>query len=121
LPLDTLPDLEHNQFYFHEIIDFEIIDQQRGTVGIVETIYSFTQNDLLVFKYQGKEILMPINDETIISVDRTLKKLHIALPDGLLEVYLTESNAKADDGDGNVEDGTSTRRKRAAKKPRTKK
>ena len=31
LPLDQLPKLDEDQFYFHEIIGFEVIDSLQGT------------------------------------------------------------------------------------------
>jgi 16S rRNA processing protein RimM len=38
--------------------------------------------------YKGKEVLIPINDETILKVDRENKIMQVCLPDGLLDVYL---------------------------------
>ncbi|MDX1904380.1 MAG: ribosome maturation factor RimM [Thermonemataceae bacterium] len=88
LPLDVLPSLDDTHFYFHEIIGFEIVDAKKGLLDKVETVYSFAEGSLLVMMYQGKEVLIPINDETITNVDRKAKRLHVNLPEGLLEVYL---------------------------------
>jgi 16S rRNA processing protein RimM len=88
LPLSVLPELGEKQFYFHEVIGFEIVDKKLGKLAAIETIYSFTEGSLLVMPYKGKEVLIPINDETIQRVDRTAQIVYVRLPDGLIEVYL---------------------------------
>ena len=35
LPIDTLPELEDDQFYYHEIVGFTVIDSSLGDIGIV--------------------------------------------------------------------------------------
>lgn len=88
LPLSVLPELGEKQFYFHEVIGFEIVDEKLGKLAAIETIYSFTEGSLLVMPYKGKEVLIPINDETIQKVDRVARIIFVRLPDGLIEVYL---------------------------------
>ncbi len=88
LPLSVLPELGEKQFYFHEVLGFEIVDEKLGKLAAIETIYSFTEGSLLVMLYKGKEVLIPINDETIQKVDRTAQIVYVRLPDGLIEVYL---------------------------------
>lgn len=88
LPLSVLPELGEKQFYFHEVIGFEVIDGKMGKLAPIETVYSFTEGSLLVMPYKGKEVLIPINDDTIEKVDRANKTVYVNLPDGLLDVYL---------------------------------
>lgn len=89
LPLDVLPELGEKEFYYHEVIGFEVVDQKLGFISTIDTVYSFTEGSLLVLEYKGKEVLIPINDETIVEVDRDNKTLKVNLPDGLLDVYLS--------------------------------
>ncbi|MFN3850641.1 MAG: ribosome maturation factor RimM [Spirosomataceae bacterium] len=88
LPMDVLPTLEENQFYYHEITDFQVIDEQKGALGIVKAVYTSHQQDLIAMEYQDVEVLIPINDDIVKSVNRDKKELYTNLPDGLLEVYL---------------------------------
>jgi len=88
LPLSLLPELGEKQFYFHEIIGFKVIDKALGMLATIETVYSFTEGSLLVMPYKGKEVLIPINDETIVKVDREHKIIYVDLPKGLINVYL---------------------------------
>lgn len=90
LPIEALPPLTGNQFYFHEIIDFKIFDEEKGLLGYVKDVYNLPNQDLIAMIYQEKEVLIPINDFTILGIDRLNKKLHVNLPDGLLEVYLED-------------------------------
>ncbi len=88
LPLTFLPELGEKQFYFHEIIDFLVVDKVLGNLAQIQDVYTTTQTALLVMLYKGKEVLIPIHDEVILQVDRKEKKLYVALPEGLLDVYL---------------------------------
>jgi 16S rRNA processing protein RimM len=90
LPLTSLPPLTGNQFYFHEIIDYLVIDEEKGLLGEVKDVYNLPNQDLIAMIYQEKEVLIPINDHTILGVDRLNKKLHVTLPDGLLEIYMED-------------------------------
>lgn len=88
LPLDSLPELDEDQFYYHEIIDFQVHDQKLGKLGTVKEVYELPQQDLINMNYQDKEVLIPINDEILKKVDRERKELHVSLPEGLLDIYL---------------------------------
>ena len=90
LPLTVLPQLEPDQFYYHDIIGFALIDEKLGNLGQVGTVYTMPAQDLISFTYQGKEVLVPVNDHVITRVDKAQQQLHLALPDGLLDVYLND-------------------------------
>lgn len=88
LPLEFLPPLEGNKFYFHEVIDFTVIDQNFGKVGIITSINDTTNQALFVIDHKGTEILIPINDEFLTKVDREKKIIEVNAPAGLIELYL---------------------------------
>ncbi len=87
LPLTLLPDLTGNEFYYHEIIDWEVIDKVHGTIGTVEEVRENNAHDLLVVVDGPKEFLIPVTDEIIVEVDREKSILQIAAPEGLIELY----------------------------------
>lgn len=90
LPLAQLPPLKgKNRFYFHEIVDFTVTDVDKGPLGTVRTVYSLPHQNLLAMDYQNQEVLIPLNDDIVLSVDRELKTVLTRLPDGLLDVYLS--------------------------------
>ncbi len=86
-----LPKLRDDQFYYHEIIDYQVEDEVLGTLGTVKEVYSTGAQDVLIMIYKGHEVLIPLLDEIIPKVDKQAKVVHSRLPDGLLDVYLNES------------------------------
>lgn len=97
LTLDNLPDLEKGQFYYHDVVGYQVVDKTLGPLGTVREFASFSHQDILVMDYQGKEVLIPVIDEMIGEADHDQQLLHVSLPEGLLDIYLSESSK--DDGD----------------------
>ncbi|MCW5518473.1 16S rRNA processing protein RimM [Aureitalea sp. L0-47] len=88
LPLNLLPKLTGNKFYYHEIIGFTIVDTVFGTVGRVKSINDSTPQALFEIDRDGTEILIPISDAIIQNVDREAKTITIQAPEGLIDIYL---------------------------------
>lgn len=88
LPLEILPKLEGNKFYFHEVINFKLIDENFGTVGTVKGINDSTAQALFEVDRDGIEILIPMNDDLIVKLDRSNKTITVNTPPGLIELYL---------------------------------
>lgn len=89
LPLDMLPKLSGNQFYYHEVIGFTVKDKRLGIVGTLQAILENTAQPLFQIDAQGKEVLIPMSDEIIVSLDRKKKELLLDVPEGLIELYLS--------------------------------
>lgn len=87
LPLSSLPPLTGNKFYFHEVIGFEVVDTQLGSIGQIEQVLDHRQ-PLLQISFQEKEILIPVVDEIILLVDREKKQVVVNTPEGLVDIYL---------------------------------
>lgn len=88
LPLDMLPKLDDYQFYFHDVIGYEIYDQTKGKLGTVADFYDMQKQTLMAMNYQGVEVLIPLNDDILLRPDHEKKCLKVDLPEGLLEIYL---------------------------------
>lgn len=98
-PLAELPKLAEDQFYFHDVIGYTVVDSELGELGEVETFYELPQQDVLAMRYKGQEVLIPVVDELISRADQEAKKLHVTLPEGLLDVYLTPASRERDEPD----------------------
>jgi 16S rRNA processing protein RimM len=88
LPLDLLPKLEGNKFYFHEIIGFTVIDRNFGTVGVVVNVNDTAAQPLFEIERDDKEIFIPLIDDFIQKVDRKNKEIRVETPEGLIDLYL---------------------------------
>ena len=91
LPLATLPELKGKQFYYHEIIGFEILDENGISCGIVKEVNDQTAQHYFILKLEGKDVIIPIIKDWILDLDRENKKIKMQLPDGLLDVFLKPS------------------------------
>lgn len=87
LPLAALPPLEGNRFYYHEVIGFELVDQEAGSLGTIQAINDQSSQALFVAEKEGKEMLLPINDDILLSVDRDKQQIHVRCPEGLVDLY----------------------------------
>lgn len=90
LPLDKLPSLSDDQFYYHDIIGYSVKDQREGSLGDITTIYNLPHQDLIAMQYKGREVLIPLVDDVVLSVNHALKQVEVALPEGLLKIYLED-------------------------------
>jgi 16S rRNA processing protein RimM len=88
LPLNLLPKLSGNKFYYHEIIGFQAEDSEFGHIGSITGVNDSTPQHLFEINHHGKEVLIPINDSIIKKVDHDQKKIHLDVPKGLIELYL---------------------------------
>lgn len=90
LPVDQLPALTGNKFYYHEIIDMMLVDDKFGLIGPVSEVLEYSNQAIIQTFHKNKEVLIPISDAIIQKVDRENAIIHLSLPEGLLDVYLEE-------------------------------
>ena len=88
LPLNLLPPLEGNKFYYHEVEGFEVIDTTLGSVGTLIRVNDSNYQVLFEIDHNGTQILVPMIDQFIEQVDRENKKLILHIPAGLVDLYL---------------------------------
>ena len=88
LPLDILPELEGDKFYYHEIIGFTAVDKAFGAIGKITGINDTTAQAIFEIDRDGTQVLIPMIDDFIKKLDRPNKKIHLEVPDGLIDLYL---------------------------------
>ncbi len=88
LPLEKLPKLSGNNFYYHEIIGFNVVDlNTKSTVGRIRDVLENGPNDLFWVEADGNpEIYIPVTDDWIVRVDRENAAIEMSLPEGLVDV-----------------------------------
>ncbi len=88
LPLSELPELEDDKFYFHEVIGYTAEDINYGKIGVIKSINDNRAQPLFEIDHNGKEILIPVNDDFISKVDKKNKTIFFDTPEGLIDIYL---------------------------------
>lgn len=99
LPLDLLPQLSGNKFYFHEIIGFSVVDIHQGDIGTINSVYNSTNQDILAVDHKGFEVLVPVNDQIIKTVNRSEQFVEVELPEGLIDIYISDDEDTENDAD----------------------
>jgi len=77
--------LEGNKFYYHEVIDFSIIENDQ-ILGTILTIHDKGSQALFEIKRKQGTALIPIHDDFIAKVDRINKTITVTLPEGLIDL-----------------------------------
>ena len=67
-------------------IDYLIVDNIQGEVGVILEIQEFPQQEMAIVLYQNKEILLPLNEYLIESIEEDSKRIVVNLPEGLLDL-----------------------------------
>ena len=86
LPLDWLPELRGDKFYYHEVIGFELNDTESGKSGKIENILGNMGKDYFSVDINNELVLIPIEDSFNITVDRAKETITVDLPEGLLDI-----------------------------------
>ena len=88
LPADLLPKLNDQQFYYHEIASFMVIDaEKKESIGKIINVIDHPGNTLLEVAVDNKEVLIPLNDKTFDHINKSTKQISIFIPEGLLDLY----------------------------------
>ena len=88
LPLENLPKLQGKKFYYHEIIGYNVVDSNYGDIGLIIKVDDNSSQSVFIVKNKGGEILIPINDNIIETINRENKTIYISAPNGLIDLYL---------------------------------
>jgi 16S rRNA processing protein RimM len=67
-------------------VGFSVSDPQVGEIGTIEKVEDYGGNLLFQIQYQGKEVLIPFNEELLIELDEQNKKLVLQCPDGIFDL-----------------------------------
>lgn len=84
-----LSDRDEDELTWDELKGFEIInaDAEDSHIGTLAYVDDDTENVLFcVEKPDGSEVLIPASDDFITSIDAENRKIHVSLPEGLLDL-----------------------------------
>ncbi len=77
---ESLPELSEGEYYFHQLVGLQVIDEGGKALGVLEEILETGANDIyLVRQPDGEELLLPVIDQVILKVDLE-RKVIVARP-----------------------------------------
>lgn len=88
--IDPLELGENNQTNLNPnvLIGFNVMDSHYGPIGVISAIHEIKQNPLVEIEFRGKSILIPLQEDFIISMDKETRVLLVKTPEGLIDLYL---------------------------------
>lgn len=84
VPKSELGELPENVYYIADLIGCEVLSETGEKIGVLWDIFSTGSNDVYDIKRENaKNLLVPIIDGVVKSVDTDNKKIVIKIPEGL--------------------------------------
>lgn len=90
LPNKLKPVRDEDEFLITDLKGFIVYDETAGELGEIIEIHEYPQQYIAVVPYKFKEIMFPLNDDLIKEIDEKKGILKVALPEGLIDLYLRE-------------------------------
>lgn len=69
------------------LLGFDIIENEQ-TLGKILEVIEQPHQILCRIEVKGKEVLIPLHEDTIVKIDKKKSQVIVELPEGLLEIYL---------------------------------
>ena len=90
LPNKLKPKKSKDEFTLKDVKGFIAVDETHGELGEIIDVAEYPQQLIATVNYKNKEVLFPLNVDIIKGMDVEGNEIYIDLPDGLLDVYLSE-------------------------------
>lgn len=86
MPRKFVVEDESGQFTWSSFLDWKVVDEEAGPLGVITAIDDSTPNILFLVKDGERERIIPANDKWITAVDNGNCTLMYKLPQGLSEL-----------------------------------
>ena len=87
-----VPEIEFKKFAAKtspvNLLGYSIINEKQN-LGVILEVIEQPHQLLCRLEIKNKEVLIPLNESSLIKVDHKKKEVLVQLPDGLLDIYLT--------------------------------
>jgi 16S rRNA processing protein RimM len=87
LPLKYIEKVEDEEIGLEYFTGFKLFDNKDKEIGVITDIDQTTENALFIIDNGIDELLIPVSEEYITSIDHDQKIIHVSLPEGLLELF----------------------------------
>lgn len=75
---------------YEALTGYLVIDEEKGELGEISDILEAPEQILLKVVHKKNEILIPLVEEFILSLNKSEKSIHVKLPEGLVDLYLDD-------------------------------
>ncbi|MEL7021270.1 MAG: ribosome maturation factor RimM [Bacteroidota bacterium] len=65
---------------------FTLVDETIGVIGTIGAIIELPQQEMAIVEHDGKEVLIPLNEQLITHLDESQQLVRLDLPTGLLQL-----------------------------------
>ena len=80
------PKLPEGRYYHHELIGFDVVDDEQNRIGALSEIMQTGANDVyVVVRPDGSEVLFPVVSSVVLSIETGHRLIRVHVPDGLIE------------------------------------
>ena len=77
------PKSKDGEYYFFELLNCEVYDEQENLLGVVEDIIETGNNDVNVVRRDKQEFLIPVIERYVVKIDKEGKRIHVKMPEWL--------------------------------------
>ncbi|HNW90194.1 MAG TPA: ribosome maturation factor RimM [Bacteroidales bacterium] len=91
--METAKAEKSSQKAFHnydlkDLTGFDVVDNKSGNIGKIDQILELPQQHIMQVFHDKKEILIPFNEDIVLSIDVVHKRVNIQAPEGLIDFYM---------------------------------
>ena len=77
---------QEEELTIHHLVGFVLFDPKIGKIGKIERVEDYGGNLLFQIQYEGKEILIPYNEELLTDLNEKEKTIEIQCPEGIFDL-----------------------------------
>lgn len=70
----------------HSLEGFLLIDQEENEIGTIDEIVEMPMQMLAQVHYNEKDVLIPLNEQTILGIDQDEQVIQVSIAEGLLDL-----------------------------------
>ncbi len=70
------------------LIGMMAFDANFGKIGMISRVDDFSGNLVITVNHPQAEIMIPLSDNAITSIDEDKREIHLECPNGLIDIYL---------------------------------
>ena len=81
----AFPQPDEGEYYLGDLVGYETVLETGDPVGLILEVWALPANDVLKVDHNGKEVLIPLIDQVVKSIDHQSRTVVIVPMEGLLE------------------------------------